>query len=142
MRYVILFALLALGAAPPPSANQAVECRLSYSDAVSVLDRLPVLSREDFPGEDEYRHTRKFDTAHLTAFGFPARAGNMLKVDAISHETLVLTTTLDAPMPRSAPPRLRAAAEAAAPTPTARPAPARSKRASRTAGPTIFCWAT
>lgn len=97
MRSAILLALLAPGAAPAPTPSQALECRLPYADAVAALSHVPVQSREDLPGEDEYRHTRNFHPVRLAAFGFPVRAANAMKVDAISHETLVVTTTLNAP---------------------------------------------
>lgn len=96
MRFAILLALLALDA-PHPPVSPALECRLSLADATEAIGSLPVQSHEDFPGEDEYRHTRKFDPAHLSAFGFRVRAVSALGVNAISHESWAVTTTLDAP---------------------------------------------
>ena len=93
---IALAAGLTLGAAPP-SGSAVMECRLSYNQALAALARLPVLSRETIPGEDEYRHTRKFDPARIAAFGFRARASKAMKIDGISHESVAITTTLNAP---------------------------------------------
>jgi hypothetical protein len=94
---IVLAASLTLGAAPSPSANEALECSLPYAEAAAALDRLPVQKREDLPGEDGYRHVRRFDPAHLTAFGFPVLGAGALKVDAISYEELIISTGIKGP---------------------------------------------
>jgi hypothetical protein len=93
---IALAASLTLGAAAPQDSPVA-ECRLPYNAALAALRRLSVQHRETVPSEHGYRHIRKFDTAGLAAFGFPVRAMNAIKVDAIGHESLVLTITLNAP---------------------------------------------
>jgi hypothetical protein len=100
MRYAILLAFLALGAAPLPTASQMLERRLPYDAATAALSHVRLLSRNDYPGEDEYRHLRKFDPARLTVFGFPVRSAGAMTADAISHGSLTLSATLDAPYAR------------------------------------------
>lgn len=92
MRYAILLALLTVGASSPNRTSQALECRLPYPEAAAALARLPVQSHEDYPGEDGYKHVRKFDTDGLTAFGYPVDGMRVIELDAIAPHTDVVIT--------------------------------------------------
>ena len=96
MRYAILLALLALGAAPP-TVSDVAECRLPHDAALDAVRRLPVPHRKDQHSEDGYTHMRTFDPHRVKPFGFAVRAFNVTEVDAISHESLDFVAMPDAP---------------------------------------------